>query len=388
MRSTFLPFSLPDTGNEEINEITEAIHSGWVTTGPKTHQFEVEFASYVGAKHAIAVNSCTAAMHLALEAIGIKAKDEVITTPLTFAATAEVIRYFDAIPVLVDIDPFTLNIDPTKIESVITPRSRAIMPVHLAGLPVQMSEINAIAFKYNLKIVEDAAHALPTLYRGNQDGSPGNIVCFSFYATKPITTGEGGMICTENDTWANRCRFMSLHGITHDAWKRYTIEGTWYYEILAPGYKYNMTDLAAAMGLAQLKKVEQMWQRRRTISEKYSLAFSSIAALQTPPDAPLGIRHAWHLYILRLNLNQLSIDRNQFIEELKSRHIGTSVHFIPLHIHPYYRENYGYMPEDYPIAYHEYKRMISLPIYSRMTDQDTQDVIEAVSEIVDYYQKK
>ena len=388
MRSNFLPFSLPDTGDEEINEIAEAIRSGWVTTGPKTRQFELEFASYIGAKHAIAVNSCTAAMHLALEAIGIKEGDEVITTPVTFAATAEVIRYFNAIPVLVDIDPVTLNIDPSKIESVITPRSRAIMPVHLAGLSAKMLEINEIASKYNLGVVIDAAHALPSIYKENQDGSAGNLVCFSFYATKPITTGEGGMICTENDTWANRCRFMSLHGITHNAWKRYTIEGTWYYEILAAGYKYNMTDLAAAMGLAQLKKVERMWQKRKAIAEKYSKSFSSMTALQAPPDAPQGSQHAWHLYILRLNLNQLSIDRNQFIEELKTRNIGTSVHFIPIHLHPYYRENFGYKPQDYPIAFHEYKRMISLPIYSRMTDQDTLDVIEAVGDIVDCFQAK
>lgn len=381
MRSTYLPFALPDTGDEEIEQVAEALRSGWVTTGPKVRQFEAEFAAYVGAKHAVAVNSCTAAMHLALEALGVRAGDEVITSPVTFAATAEVVRYFNARPVFVDVDPLSLNLDANQLESAITAWTRVIMPVHLAGLPADMGAISRIASRHGLRVVEDAAHTVPTIYKDRQADNLGDIVCFSFYATKTMTTGEGGMICTENDAWAERCRFMSLHGISTNAWKRYTAEGTWYYEILAPGFKYNMTDVAAAMGLAQLAKVERMWQRRQEIAARYTQAFSTSPQLQPPSNGETIQKHGWHLYIIRLNLEGLNIDRDQFILELKKCNIDTSVHFIPLHIHPYYRETYGYHPEDYPVAYREYQRMISLPIYSRMSDQDAQDVIDAVLDV-------
>ena len=398
MYNTFLPFALPDIDHTELTQIQEALNSGWVTTGPKTRQFEAEFATAVGAKHAIAVNSCTAAMHLALEAIGLQRGDEVITTPYTFAASAEVIRYFDARPVLVDICADDFNIDPRRIEAAITSRTKAIIPVHIAGLPADLDAIAAIAAKYNLAIIEDAAHAFPTRYKGRMIGSKvshqpstnGQVdtlrnlqhaVCFSFYATKTITTGEGGMICTDDDALAERCRIMALHGISKDAWKRYTAEGSWYYEIIAPGYKYNLTDIASAMGLAQLAKAERMWQRRCNIAQAYSAAFCQLPELQIPTEGA-DSQHAWHLYMLRLNLNQLEIDRAQFIEALKARNIGVSVHFIPLHLHPYYRTTYGYQAEDFPLAYREYQREISLPIYSKMSDQDVQDVIEAVSNIV------
>jgi len=398
MYNTFLPFALPDIDHTELTQIQEALNSGWVTTGPKTRQFEAEFATAVGAKHAIAVNSCTAAMHLALEAIGLQRGDEVITTPYTFAASAEVIRYFDARPVLVDICADDFNIDPRRIEAAITSRTKAIIPVHIAGLPADLDAIAAIAAKYNLAIIEDAAHAFPTRYKGRMIGSKvshqpstnGQVdtlrnlqhaVCFSFYATKTITTGEGGMICTDDDALAERCRIMALHGISKDAWKRYTAEGSWYYEIIAPGYKYNLTDIASAMGLAQLAKAERMWQRRCDIAQAYSAAFCQLPELQIPTEGE-DSQHAWHLYMLRLNLNQLEIDRAQFIEALKARNIGVSVHFIPLHLHPYYRTTYGYQAEDFPLAYREYQREISLPIYSKMSDQDVQDVIEAVSNIV------
>lgn len=380
-RCTFLPFALPDVDDAELQQISEALASGWVTTGPKTRQFETEFATAVGAKYAIAVNSCTAAMHLALEAIGLQRGDEVITTPYTFAATAEVIRYFDAQPVLVDINPHDLNINPALIEPAITSRTRAIIPVHIAGLPAEMAAIQAIAQTHGLAVIEDAAHAFPTCYQGQPVGSIGDVSCFSFYATKTITTGEGGMICTDNEAWAERCRVMALHGISKDAWKRYTAEGSWYYEIVAPGYKYNMTDIAAGMGLAQLAKADRMWQRRRDIARQYQAAFAGNPALETPYDNPAH-QHAWHLYMLRLNLERLSIDRGQFIEALKTRHIGSSVHFIPLHLHPYYRDTYGYQPEDFPVAYREFQREVSLPIYSKMSDIDVQDVIAAVTEIV------
>ncbi len=399
MRSTFLNFAQADLDDSELAEIKEALDSGWITTGPKTRQFEATFAEAVGAKHGIAVNSCTAAMHLALEAIGLQRGDEVITTPYTFAASAEVIRYFDAKPVLVDVDSHFLNIDPAQIETAITPRTKAIIPVHIAGLPADLDALYALAAQHNLAVIEDAAHAFPTQYKGRMIGSPipqsqfpnpqspiPHAVCFSFYATKTLTTGEGGMICTDNDALAERCRIMALHGISKDAWKRYTAEGSWYYEIIAPGYKYNMTDIAASMGLAQLAKADRMWLRRQQIAERFNRAFAALPHLRVPHDNPTH-QHAWHLYMLRLNLDHLHIDRAQFITELKERNIGVSVHFIPLHVHPYYRETYGYKPEDFPVAYAEFMREISLPIYSKMSDEDVSDVIAAVLDIVEQHGK-
>ena len=392
MRPNFLPFALPDTDETELDGIRECFESGWVTTGPKTKQFEQEFATMVGAKHAIAVNSCTAAMHLSLEAIGLQAGDEVITSPYTFAATAEVIRYFDAVPVFVDISAGCLNISPIAIEAAITPRTKAIMPIHIAGLPAAMNTIRDIASRHNLAIVEDAAHAFPAQYKGRTIGSPlfppgssiPHFTCFSFYATKTITTGEGGMICTDNDEFADRCRIMALHGISRDAWKRYTAKGNWSYEIIAPGYKYNLTDIASAIGIAQLAKAERMRQRRQDIAERYNEVFSKYSGFQLPATRD-DCQHAWHLYSLRLNLDEWSIDRAKFIELLKEQNIGVSVHFIPLHIHPYYREKYGYVPEDFPVAYHEYQRAISLPIYSKMCDRDVEDVVAAVLNIIDQF---
>lgn len=381
MRTQFLPFALPDIDESELAEVREALESGWITTGPKTRKFEQEFAAAVGAKHAIAVNSCTAAMHLALEAIGLRRGDEVITTPYTFAATAEVVRYFDARPVLIDVDPITLNMRPDLIAAAITERTKAILPVHIAGLPADLDAIRAVADAHGLPVIEDAAHAFPTHYRGRMIGSLSTFTCFSFYATKTITTGEGGMICTEDDDLADRCRIMALHGISRDAWKRYTAEGSWYYEIIAPGYKYNLTDIASALGLAQLRKAEKMRQQRAAIAARYHAAFAQFPELQIPSDGT-DCMHAWHLYMLRLNLDQLTIDRATFTDELKRRNIGISVHFIPLHIHPYYRETYGYQPTDFPVAYQEYQREISLPIYPKMSDTDVQDVIDAVTEIL------
>jgi len=381
MRDQFLPFALPDIDEAEFTEVREALASGWVTTGPKTKLFESQFAAAVGAKHAIAVNSCTAAMHLALEAIGLRAGDEVITTPYTFAATAEVIRYFDARPVLVDIEPEYLNIDPGLIEAAVTPRTKAIMPVHIAGVAADLDPIHAIAARHGLRVIEDAAHSFPTTYGGKLVGSLSDCTCFSFYATKTITTGEGGMITTEDDALAERCRIMALHGISKDAWKRYTAEGSWYYEIIAPGYKYNMTDVAAAMGLAQLRKYRAMHGRRCAIARAYTEAFARVPELRPPSDRP-GAQHAWHLYMLRLNLDRLSIDRAAFMDELKKSNIGASVHFIPLHIHPYYRETFGYRPADLPVAFREYSREISLPIFSKMNDGDVRSVIDAVTSIV------
>ena len=381
MRAAHLAFALPDVDQAEIAAITEVIRSGWVTTGPVAQQFELEFGKSVGAPQAVAVNSGTAAMHLALEAIGLKEGDEVITTPYTFAATAEVVRYFNATPVLVDVDPVTLNIDPGRIEAAVTDKTRAILPVHMAGQPADMDPILEIAARHKLPVVEDAAHAFPARYKGRMIGSFGDLTCYSFYATKTITTGEGGMVTTANAEWADRCRVMRLHGISKDAWKRYTAEGSWYYEIVAPGFKYNLTDIAAAMGLAQLAKADRMWRRRVDIARRYGEAFGSVPELQVPEVMPWA-GHAWQLYLLRLNVDRLKISRGQFIEELKARRIGSSVHFIPLHLHPYYREKYGYAPEDFPVAYAQYQRVVSLPVYSKMTDQDVEDVVDAVVDIV------
>jgi dTDP-4-amino-4,6-dideoxygalactose transaminase len=382
VRKSFLPFALPDIGEEEFAEIRKVLDSGWITTGPKVSQFETEFAKAVGARYAIAVNSCTAALHLALDAIGLKTGDEVITTPYTFAATSEVIRYFDARPVFVDVEPDTLNIDPRQIQAKITKRTKAFLPVHIAGLPANLSWLHEIARAHNLPVVEDAAHAFPAKYNHAMIGGLSHFTCFSFYATKTITTGEGGMLCTNSETQARHCRQMSLHGISKDAWKRYTNEGSWYYEIAAPGFKYNMTDMAAAMGLVQLRKANAMRRRRAEIAARYNRMFGPLLELQIPPDS-LNCLHSWHLYMLRLNLDRLRIDRREFIENLQRRKIKASVHFIPLHVHPFYRDKFGFKPDDYPIAYREYMREVSLPIYSRMTDEDVQSVIDAVLQIVD-----
>jgi perosamine synthetase len=388
----FLPFAFPVIEEEEISEVLDVLKSGWVTTGPKVKLFEKEFGEYIGCKHAIAVNSCTAALHLALEAIGIGERDEIITSPMTFAATSEVIRYFKARPVFVDIDPTTMNLDVELLENIVQKkfesgdgeRLKAIIPVHYAGYPCDMDAIMALALKYDLRVIEDAAHAFPTSYKGKVIGTLGDITCFSFYATKNITTGEGGMITTENEEYADRMRIMSLHGISKDAWKRYTAEGSWYYEIIAPGYKYNLTDIAAGLGVAQLRKADAFLKRRMEIADRYREAFQELNELDLPlaNEEIEGTTHSWHLYVIRLNLHRLQIDRNNFIDELRRKGIGTSVHFIPLHIHPYYRETYGYQPDDFPVAYETYKRIISLPIYAKMTDRDVNRVIESVTEIV------
>jgi len=396
-RKNFLHFALPDFDDSEYLGIKEVLASGWITTGPKTLEFEKQFAAVVGCRQAIAVNSCTAAMHLSLEAIGLQPEDEVITTPYTFAATAEVIRYFQAKPVFVDINASDFNINVNKIESAITERTRAIIPVHIAGLAADLDAISAIAVKYNLAVIEDAAHAFPARYKDRMigrslpvdQGSNGKTVrktavCFSFYATKTISTAEGGMICTDDDALAERCRIMALHGISKDAWKRYAAEGSWFYEVIAPGYKYNLTDIAAAMGLAQLRKAERMWERRCEIAERYNEAFGAQPALQIPVDKP-EYQHAWHLYMLRFNHGQLNTDRNEIIKELNAQNIGTSVHFIPLHIHPYYKKTFNYQALDFPVAFAEYQRVISLPVYSKMNDQDVDDVIENVLNIVKKY---
>jgi dTDP-4-amino-4,6-dideoxygalactose transaminase len=379
--SEFIPFHSPAIGEDEIQSVIETLKSGWLTTGPKVKRFEEDFAKYLGCKHAVAVNSGTAALHLALDAIGIKEGDEVIVPTMTFAATAEVVLYFKANPVLVDCQPDTLNLDPKKIEGAITSRTRAIIPVHFGGQPCDMDPILELAKHYNLKVIEDAAHALPAAYHGEKIGTIGDITCFSFYATKTITTGEGGMATTENPEWANRMRMMSLHGISLDAWDRYTDKGSWYYEIIHPGYKYNLTDIAAALGIEQLKRCDQFYEARRRIAAQYNEAFAELPELQIPRCA-LDVQHAWHLYVIKLELERLRINRSQFIDALKKKGIGTSVHFIPLHLHPYYRDTFGYKPQDFPNASAVFERIVSLPIYPKMSRTDVLHVIEAVRDIL------
>ncbi len=381
----FLPFAPPDITEAEVKAVADVVRGGWITTGSEAKEFEKRFSEITRAKHAVAVNSCTAAMHLALEAIGINAGDEVIVPTLTFAASAEVVRYLDAKPVLVDVLPGDHTMDPAAVERAITPRTKAIMPVHFAGQACDMEPIMDLARRHGLRVIEDAAHAFPAYYKGKIVGSIGDITCFSFYATKTITTGEGGMAVTDNDEWAERMRIMSLHGISKDAWKRYTAEGNWYYEIVAPGFKYNMTDIAAALGLVQLSRAEEMLEKRRAVARAYTEAFKDNPAIELL-DVRNFDEHAWHLFVIKLRDGVLSIDRNRFIEELKALGIGTSVHFIPLHIHPYYRDTYGYSPGDFPVALDCFKRSISLPIYSKMVEADVTRVIDAVVEICRRFQ--
>ena len=380
MNSKFIPFHKPAIGEDEIQSVVETLRSGWLTTGYKVKSFEENFARYVGAKHAVAVNSGTAALHLALDAVGLKEGDEVILPTMTFAATAEVVLYFKAKPVLVDCQRDTLNIDPTQIEAAITPRTKVVIPVHMAGQPCDMTQILNIAHQNGLCVVEDAAHALPADDRGKRIGTIGDITCFSFYATKTITTGEGGMVTTASEAWAERMRIMSLHGISHDAWKRYTKEGSWYYEVLYPGFKYNLTDIAAAIGIEQLKKCDRFWQARERIALLYQHGLADLAEIQLPTCRE-NAQHAWHLFVIQLNLERLKITRNEFIEALREQSIGTSVHFIPLHLHPYYRDRFGYKPEDFPNASAVFDRIVSLPIYPGMTESDVEKVIEAVTNI-------
>jgi dTDP-4-amino-4,6-dideoxygalactose transaminase len=394
MRDNFLSFSPPSIGEEEIAEVIDTLRSGWITTGPKVKRFEQEFAAYVGAPASLGLSSCTAALHLALVTVGIGPGDAVITTPMTFCSGVNVIEQVGAQPILVDVEPDTLNISPDAVEEALQAlskrgdgvKAKAIIPVHLYGHPCEMDALMRIAGKHGLEVIEDAAHALPAKYKGRTIGTPPRgtgarvLSGYSFYATKNLTTGEGGML-TGPEELVEDARIWALHGMSRDAWKRYSCEGSWYYEVVRAGFKYNMTDVQAALGLHQLKKLEGFHARRREIARRYNEAFRPIAELQTPADRP-EVEHAWHLYVLRLNPERFALSRNSFIEELKARNIGTSVHFIPIHLHPYYREKYGFKPEDFPVTYREYQRVVSLPLFPGMSDQDVEDVIEAVRKIV------
>jgi len=380
-----VPFYKPSTGQAEIQEVVDCLTTGWLTTGPKTKQFEAEFAQYIRQTHAVAVNSCTAALHLALEAIGLKRGQTVVVPTLTFAATAEVVRYFDAKPLFVDCRLDDLNLDVTdaarRIESAVAKGEEvvAIIPVHYGGQIGDVAGITDLARRFDLKVIEDAAHCCPAYYRDEQSapwksvGNEAAITCFSFYANKAITTGEGGMACTGLQEYAERMRIMSLHGISRDAWKRYTATGSWFYEIIAPGYKYNLTDIAAAIGVHQVRKADQMHEQRCQWARLYAELLADVDELILPQEMPNRV-HSWHLYPIRLKLDCLSTDRAAVISEMKNAGIGTSVHWMPLHMHPYYRETLGCAPEDYPSAASIYPQLISLPLYQDLGAQDVEYV--------------
>lgn len=377
-----VPFHRPSIGEEEIAAVVACLRSGWLTSGHRVQEFEQHFAAYIGAAHAVAVNSCTAAMHLALLAAGIGSGDEVITSPYTFVGTCEAIHYTGARPVFADIDPVTGNIDVAAAEAAITPRTRAALPVHLGGYPCDMVRLQQLASAHDLVLIDDAAHALESRAANGKIGTLGRATCFSFYATKNITTGEGGMLTCADAGLAERARVLRLHGLSRDAWKRYSAAGAWFYDVIEHGFKYNLTDLAAAIGIEQLKKADALHRRRATIAARYTEAFAGIPGL-TPPATPVAGTHAWHLYLLQLDHPRLR--RNALIDELRERRVQCSVHFIPLHLMTYFRQRYGFRGGELPQAEALYQRVVSLPIFPAMTDGDVDYVIAAVQEIVARY---
>lgn len=388
MRETFLPFSPPWIGDEEIAEVVDTLRSDWITTGPKVRRFEREFRDFVGASDALALSSCTDALHTALVTLGIGRGDAVVSTPMTFCSTIHVIEHTGARPVLVDVEPDTLNIDPAAIRTALEDqegRVRALLPVHLYGHPADMPQLLDIAERHDLAIVDDAAHALPAAIESRGIGAASNgptvLTAFSFYATKNLATAEGGML-TGPEKILDEARVWSLHGMDRDAWRRYSSHGSWFYEVTKPGFKYNMTDIQAGLGLHQLRRLPLFQRRRQEIARRYNESFSGHEAVDLPAHRE-GVEHAWHLYVLRLRRESLAIDRDHFIEELTRRNVGSSVHFIPVHLHPYYRDRYGWRPEDFPIAYDAYQRLVTLPLYPRMSDEDVDDVVAAVRDILD-----
>ncbi len=381
MARKLIPLCRPWMDEAEIEAVSEVLASRWISTGPKTAEFERRFAEYVGAKHALAVSSCTAGLHLSLVAAGVEAGDEVITTPYTFTATAEAIGYTGAKPVFVDIHPLTLNIDVNQIEAKITPRTKAIVPVHIAGLPCDMDALLEISRRYNLALIDDAAHAVSAEYQGHRIGAIGDLSAFSFYATKNLATGEGGMITTNDDYFASVIKPMRLHGISKDAWARQSDRSVWYYEVTTQGYKYNMTDIQAAMGLCQLMKLEKQLEIRRKYAHIYEAGLGELPEIVTPTEQAI-IRHAWHLYIIQLRTDALKISRDQFIEQMREANIECGVHYIPLHLFPFYQKRYGYQEGDFPAAESAFKRVVTLPLHPVLTEEDIYDVIDTIKAIL------
>lgn len=396
----FIRFFRPSIGDEEINEMVDCLKSGWLTTAKRAKQFETDFASYMGQKHALALNSCTAALHLALEAVGLKEGELVLVPTMTFAATAEVVRYFNAVPVLVDCNEDDFCMDMNHAAEILEKldkgqnvkgvpekhgRVRAIMPVHFAGQVADVLKCRELCNKYGLFMVEDCAHTCPAYYQNEKNewlmvGKSADIACYSFYANKTITTGEGGMAVTENDEWADRMRVMALHGISKDAWKRFSKSGSWYYEIVAPGFKYNMPDTAAAIGIHQLKKSDKFWEARRKLAEVFTEKLSEIPGIILPFEKK-NRKHSWHLYIIGLDPDKIRLSRNEFIDKMKDFEIGTSVHYMPLHLHPYYKDKYGYAPDDFKTATKVFNRILTLPFYPGLTDNEIDRICDAVKSI-------
>lgn len=387
-RTQFLPIAVPDIGPRERELVLQALDSGWITTGPRTFELAAEIARRATAKHAVVVNSATGALHLALEAMGVTEGDEVITTPYTFAATVNVIEHVRARPVLVDVEPDTLCIDPRRVEAAITPRTKVVISVDYAGHPCDYDALRALTVPRGIRILDDAAHALGAASHGRPVGSAAlaDVTAFSFYATKNLTTGEGGAAVTDDDALAERIRLLSLHGMNRDAWKRYGATGSWFYEITAPGWKYNLSDLLAAIGVAQLERFDASQARRHALVARYAAGFAGCDAVRLP-SARAGMTHAWHLYPIALELDRLTIDRARFIEELRAENIGTSVHFIPLHFHPHFRGSLGYAEGTFPVAEDAYRRAITLPLFAGMTDRDADDVIAAVRKVASAFRK-
>jgi len=388
MDHTFIPFHRPSIGTDEFAAVRRVLESKWLTTGQATHEFESAFAEYIGARHALAVNSGTAALQLAAAAIGLQPGDEVLLPSFTFTATAEIATYFGARPVLCDSVRCGFNIDALDAKRRITSKTKAIIPVHIGGEPSNMAAIAALAADHGLHVIEDAAHALPASFRGRRVGTISDLTAFSFYATKNITTGEGGMLVTDQDHYAEKARCMRLHGISGDAWKRYSREGAWYYEVQHAGFKLNLPDILAALGSAQLVKSDQFFRRRSEIATRYYERFAEVEELEPPPVAGPGCEHSWHLFILRLRPGALQLGRAEFVEELKKRGIGAAVHFIPLHLHPYYTNTYGYRRGDFPNAEDAYSRCFSLPIYPDLSDDEVERVIASVAQVVSAHRRR
>ncbi len=382
MRKDYLIFGSPFIEKPEIDEVVASLKSGWLGTGPKVHKFEEMFREYKGTKYAMALNSCTAALHLSMIAIGIGTGDEVMVPTMTFAATANAVIHTGARPVFVDCERDTMNIDPEDVVRKITPKTKAIITVHFAGRPCNMAAVMEIAKKNNLKVIEDCAHAIETEYKGKKAGTFGDIGCFSFYVTKNIVTGEGGMAITNNDEYANKIKIMALHGLSKDAWKRFGDEGYKHYQVVYAGFKYNMMDIQAAIGIHQLPRVNKYWKRREEIVKRYNEAFKDLP-LFTPAQIELNTRHAYHLYILLLDIDRLKITRDQFIDKMTKRNIGVGVHYIALHLHPYYQKTFGYKRGDFPNAEWISDRTVSIPLSAKLKDEDVGDVIDAVGDIKD-----
>lgn len=376
-KDRFLVFGSPLIEQEEIDEVVASMKTGWLGTGPKVGRFENDFKAYTGAQYAVAVNSCTAALHLAMLVAGVGPDDEVITTPLTFCATVNSIIHCGATPVLADVDSFTMNIDPACVEEKITPRTKAIIPVHFAGRPCEMDTLCDIARRYDLKIIEDCAHAIETEYKGQKAGSIGDLGCFSFYVTKNVVTGEGGMIITENVAFAKRAKVLALHGMSADAWSRFSDEGYKHYLVTEAGFKYNMMDIQAAIGIHQLKRVEKNWKRRKDVWDRYNEAFANLP-VGLPADPDSETRHAYHLYTMMLDEQKTGVSRDQFLRMMNDQNIGVGVHYVSIPEHPFYQKTFGWNPEDYPNAMRIGRQTVSLPLSAKLTNEDMEDVILAV----------